>query len=694
MRLVTADTTPEPEDQGNRGGPGTFRGVDYQVKVAVLRAIRLVRKQFSAPHLEASITLERSVQIDVNVAQAWDIVVDPPRERVECKVSPTSADLREWIGVARATGGSGVTLVFGRESGTMLGVLRRLKRKADVSERLEFDLYVSNLKKRVDLEVLGLLGSDAYNFLRAITLEFVPESMIVEHILSTTESFAGEEGARRLVDMLCSKFLEGASERKRHVISDLVAEARAEGIALEAPAFANARDLPKHLRSAFALVQTLPASLPTEVLAAALRMPEAELLDQLQPYIENHRVELVDGKLAMASLWEKLIDPRAEDVEARALTELLVYVEANKRSHSIDTQVDNVVALAKRRGDSHPETVAVVFRVLDKLLKRRGDPRLVYEVADRCIRAANHATRSDQVVEGHAVSLICGRSWALQRRGELEKARADGEQSLEIGEAIGWSRNTAYCHKCLGRLRRLEAERLDPIARAQALRESAALLRAAIEEFGRLKFESEVGDSYSLLGRTYLVAGQLDDAERAIGEATVRLTDTRDKDYLDLKVLEGDVANACGRTDDALSCYSEAIDAPASDAMENEIRGRGLHARGLCHAERGDTAAAHEDFTTAAQIFQALDDIDMAAKPELELARLDGHYPEESATAELLSREPEAVRAAAVRLHAEAQRYVVAPPSSPLAAADQETGNWVAAIDEARREVTRRRRMW
>ena len=102
------------------------------------------------------------------------------------------------------------------------------------------------------------------------------------------------------------------------------------------------------------------------------------------------------------------------------------------------------------------------------------------------------------------------------------------------------NRNTAFCNKCLGRLKRMESEAApDAHRQAALLRDSVRLLREAIDGFTKLELEAEVGDCYSLLARTYLVAGDRQAARDAIREADERLVDSTSKDYLDLKNRKG-----------------------------------------------------------------------------------------------------------------------------------------------------------
>ena len=153
-----------------------------------------------------------------------------------------------------------------------------------------------------------------------------------------------------------------------------------------------------------------------------------------------------------------------------------------------------------------------------------------------------------------AQTLICGLSWVYQRVDKLHRAREYGEESLSLGDDLGWQRNTAYCHKCLGRLARMEAEKTtDPNGRKRLLDESIALLKSAIPLFEQLTDENmgpnceDVGESWSLQGRTHMVAGDRKLARDAVREA-YRILDKfhGSKAWAESVILDGELSLAAG----------------------------------------------------------------------------------------------------------------------------------------------------
>ena len=223
---------------------------------------------------------------------------------------------------------------------------------------------------------------------------------------------------------------------------------------------------------------------------------------------------------------------------------------------------------------------------MDRILKRRGDKRKVLDAANLTIeaaKAARHELRSDDDVRTEAKALICGRSWVLQRIGRLKEAMVDAERSLDLGQKTSWDRNTAFCHKCMGRIyRMLAVQETDEGRRREFLKKSVESLRAAVTIFKGMSEigpdHPEVGDCYSLVARTYLVAGQLKEVRKYLDKAADRLRDENDKDYSDYLILEGDYAAAGGEHEVAQGFYGRVIEAnDGGDCEKSEIRARALH---------------------------------------------------------------------------------------------------------------------
>src|SRR5262249_1824392 len=119
----------------------------------------------------------------------------------------------------------------------------------------------------------------------------------------------------------------------------------------------------------------------------------------------------------------------------------------------------------------------------------------------------------------------------------------------------------------------------------------------------------EVGDCYSLLGRTLLLSNNRREATKAVKKARELLTDQTDKDYLDLCLLDGDLEAAGQRHADAEAYYEEVLGkTQTGDAEKSEIYARAYLARGKARFALGRKEHAIADFDRAAKIWRDLED--------------------------------------------------------------------------------------
>ncbi|HEX2093671.1 MAG TPA: tetratricopeptide repeat protein, partial [Longimicrobiaceae bacterium] len=200
---------------------------------------------------------------------------------------------------------------------------------------------------------------------------------------------------------------------------------------------------------------------------------------------------------------------------------------------------------------------------------------------------------------------------------------------LETAEKLGAEINLAFGKKCMGRLYRLDAERFPAgNERNQRLYQSVGLLEDAIECFSRLPEygpdHPEVGDCYSLLGRTYLAFGRLTEADKAVRQAETRLRDPASKDYLDLQILLGDLEAVRSSYDNADRYYRQVTDREGvNDPERSEMRARAYLQRGRNALRQGHRPAATAYLKRAAEIWHSLGEPKAAAEAELELLNLE-----------------------------------------------------------------------
>jgi tetratricopeptide (TPR) repeat protein len=188
------------------------------------------------------------------------------------------------------------------------------------------------------------------------------------------------------------------------------------------------------------------------------------------------------------------------------------------------------------------------------------------------------------------------------------------------------------------------------------LRQSIALLEEAIDRFSKIEkfgpMDAEVGDCYSLLGRTYLTSKNFTKAEESIRKAYERIPDHNSKDYFDLVVLSGDFEVERGNQKEAIEYYDEALRLPASNDPEiTEMRARAHFQRGKNRIALKDQSGAVEDFRKATEIWQSLGEGGAADQSRWEEIKLVEKLPTDIFT--LLSEQEPSVRVAAVESYRE-----------------------------------------
>ena len=406
------------------------------------------------------------------------------------------------------------------------------------------------------------------------------------------------------------------------------------------------------------LLQSSPSGLPIEIIEQIVKRPASAVQDELSS-------EISSGNIAVAgeqwTLQEDAISVRFyadSDVLAMTLRLLLSYTDYHRRSALGRAQIPSVIALANACRKSHPALVSTVFREVNSHLKRIGNKKWVWETAEMSFAAANDVpgVRPPEVVQGEIVALVCGKCWYYQRNGDLLLAKAHAMKSLELGQMLVWPRNDAFCKKCLGRITRLEAVLCrDKGARKGLFAESERQILEAIESFKCLTDDDrddEIGDCYSLLGRTYLEAGDSDKAREAIWAAVKLLRDQVSKDYLDLQILLGDYHVAIRDFEAAMPFYNEVIQQHYPDDYErSEMKARALLKRSFLYMTMKENSLALADAREAEKMWKALGD--RAAADEAYWAQcVIGETVPKSMIDALRSESP-TVRSMAVRVYLE-----------------------------------------
>jgi tetratricopeptide (TPR) repeat protein len=689
------------QQSGAVGGAATAHGMNYQIEYGVLHALDLIAMAFCLPHKRAAISIEPREPAGSNVT-AWDLGMEPPDRLVEAKLNPSREDILDWLDRIRVgaqqPGEVEFRLVHSTGGGRLLNSLRQLLRiaKESGSDEEKFRRLIGLEEIEEAKEILSRLGPTAFELLRRIKIENLPESILEHNLQFRLRILAGESGGQRLREFLFSKLSKAAPHRVNFDIQGLISEIQQLGITLHVSPEVNVDDLPSEAVASLVILQSCPSGLSLEVLAASQKLSVADLNSRLAPLFESNLVAVENGICYKNSSPVSFTRSDWPELLSSALFVLLEEIRRRGRSRENYSRVLNAVALARKSSASHPEDVARVFMCLDKHLKDFGDKHFVLEVAELSIASARRAyLRSPQVVEGEAHALICGRSWVLQRVGRLDEARVEANKSLKLGEDMGWGRNSAFCVKCIGRLFRLQAEEAkDSDVKAKLITESILSIQQAIYRFSNLAEygpnHSEIGDCYSLLGRTYLVAGRRSEADEMIRKAHQLIKESDGKDYADLLILDGDLQASNGDRVAADTLYSDAISYGTDEISDaSEIRARGYFQRGRNRLAMGRRELAIGDFQNARSLWEALGEQDAAAR---------AGWSEISASSALseIFRKKLISELPAVRVKAVQNYQLAVATAGRRGARRQEPGAiyWDQLIEEARREVAIEAREW
>ena len=387
------------------------------------------------------------------------------------------------------------------------------------------------------------------------------------------------------------------------------------------------------LKDALAVVGMCPTGVPLEVIADIEQILKNDLASRIAEAVAQELIR-VDGESVCAGpVAAKHIEP-APQALARALDAFLRYYAKYRHDAKGRAQLRNVVLIAKACAGLPVGPLVRLFNVIEKGLKGLGDKHLVHEIAEISIHACQRQPRGTQEVEWEAQAIVCGVSWAFQRLGQLEDARSAAEKSLHLGEQIGYDLNTAFCHKCIGRLYRIMAE-ADNAHRKAYLGKSFEHLEEAIRRFSAMPppdfgpDSQETGDCFSLLGRSFLVARRMQDAADAVRKAMLLIQDQNSKDYSDVSILAGDLQAARQQHETALAFYDTAVElGRTDDAERSEILARALLARAHSLAALGRKKPAAKDLERAAEIWKSLGEPEGLAQARWEAMKLAGSVSE------------------------------------------------------------------
>jgi tetratricopeptide (TPR) repeat protein len=605
------------------GGPSTFAGTSYQLNFATLQTLKAIRKFLHDPLVNRTIQME-PLEVGSGAITKWDVRVDPPIVFYEVKLRPTRQDMLEWFGRIRSSSDpqAEFVLVYAGGGGKLLTAFERLKALA--SPAFTEDGFRQLLAEYDDIsgasEVLSAFGEDSFAAINHSSLEPLPENVLKENVDQHSQFLAGAKSSE-LADFLFKKLSDCAQSRAALRTSDLVEQIEKLGIHLESHPAIRTEQHDEGVVYSLCALQNCKVPVPEEILSGFLGIPCSEVAQTLMAP-GDHVIAVRDGNYTVNPIIPRILLDNGMTVLARFLSFVLDYIRSHRSAEVANLQTDNALTLARICMPSNPESVIPLFDALEKPLKKLGNKRFVLDAAELTIAAADSKVPRDEAgARAKAKAIVCGRSWVYQRVGQVNDAEHSARESLELGKKIGWERNTAFCLKCMGRLQRLIAEKeVRAIERQNAFRGSADLLGKATEAFTALPQSEniepdDIGDCYSLLARTYLSSGDLQIAERHAAKARDLVQNRASKDYMDLRILAGDIEAKKNNHIGAIDDYREVIlAADEKDAEKSEIVARAYLQLGKSQSALGQNKAAITSFQKAENTWEALGEVEAASE--------------------------------------------------------------------------------
>jgi tetratricopeptide (TPR) repeat protein len=631
------------------GGPGTFRGCDYQIEYAILQSLNLISQHLYEPLKSFAITLEARVVNSQSVTR-WDIQIEPPLTVIEAKSNLSRTDFLDFLRRVAETSdlNASLSLVYGRCNTTLLAAALRLRGLAAECglDRKKFDELVAREEIPNAATIMEELGPGYWNRLPHLAFEDFSEKAL-ERELDVRSRDLCPGHPSQLVDLLFKRFLKGSISRRRYESSELVNEIERAGMVLTRPAQVELAELSLEATSVLALLQATQAGLPASVVASATGTTTEQLQDMLCKF---DLISIHEDVWRIRPLPFRVPVQNRTNLLHRGLEGLLNFLSFHETDKNAEGQLRNAVTLARECLGDHPGLALNLFQATEHIVKNLGDKHLLLEISDICIHAGsqNGSEDAEKRARARAQAMLCGKSWVWQRTGRLAEARLWAEKSLDLGKRIGWDRNTAFAKKCIGRLDRVEAEWPGTSAehRAELLLASAEKLNEAIGmfsnsgEFGPTHLQ--VGDCYSLLARTYLTARMRYEAQAALLKAYDILPSSPTKEYFDLLILHGDYEVMWGSRDQADARYTQVIQHHLQESREHsEIYARALTKRAANRAKRDLRKTAIFDYQQSAAVWRSLDEHEEAAKMEWACLELERKF--ETATLQLFEVEPSAL---------------------------------------------------
>jgi hypothetical protein len=328
----------QASESGATGGASTNRGLIYQFDYGVFKTLDLICHALSAPHKRWAIRIEPRAASKGSLTR-WDLGTEPPEKYFEAKLNPKRDEILEWLDHVRSAGTDWperqFRLVYSEGGGPLLTSLKSLLRISSESRNDThfYDLIAEECLKD-SAEILDHLGKEAYSLLLRTRLKNVPEDLLKGDAERWARMLAGEQGGRRLSEMLFVKLQNAGPHRTTILIGDIIRDVKAAGVTLQPPPDVDPQDLPNFAVSALHILQSCRSGLPMPVLASAVGAGESSIREELTPLFGS--ILHLDGDIASIGPLPSRITPRGgAELKSRALDSLLEFLEQRKNDELV-----------------------------------------------------------------------------------------------------------------------------------------------------------------------------------------------------------------------------------------------------------------------------------------------------------------------------------------------------------------------
>jgi hypothetical protein len=726
--------TPNPVSDA-RGGPGTFRGVGFQVQVGAVRLLTELHRVWRDPLLQRHVRFElrelvppeghgpATEQFGYDVGSQTAGVITSAEE---VKSAPGAKDVNEFVArlpnLPATLDGAELVLVTGAATAAVRGLESLLVHAGECSTPEQFEALVESLGDPAEKALLALAGGQqAHAVLRRAKVSSEPVPVLVTQHDTLVAALVGADKIRELSDEIVGIVQQASKTRESVPVGALAERLIKDGVLLPPPAVDVGHD-DSPLLAAFVALEACPVPLPASILAAALDLADAgQALATVEPAITGEKIVRVGEDLLWRPPPVNRMPVQGHEIVLHRLLERLVAYAGEVPDGVAAGQTPNVLAVARVAAAHDLDLVARAFTAYDKPGKTYGDLSVIYDLALVGRAAARAAAQrggegTNALLDHVSRASICGVSWVLQRVGEHEAASVELAEARAIAERTGDAKSVAFADKCHGRIERLRAEALkrrlgpDHPDVASALDSSVELLTRARTGFGELvqKGQADPKDAaecLSLLARTHAVAERYDLARELAAEAALVLTMPPSKEWADLRLLtaELDLRNAETSVDDpqatgslaerlqgASAAVSEVLDAfpvPAEVPWArsgSEITARAMLLAGRVLTASGDASGALERFERSQELYAALGDDRAAGHAAYEsLMTAPGRVPQGLLVAAEDAGADDVVVVRALRRH----------EGKGIASTD-DAGYWQGAVETMETEIRASRTPW